>query len=76
MSCRKALTGLQRAPRCIATSAPLSGNGVLIATQGGPPWSATDKKRDDGGGGMSRFQLRRSPELKFSSVKFLIDFMT
>ena len=61
---------MQRGARCIATSTPLEDNGGLIATPGGPPWSAADKKREDGGGRLSGFQLRRSPELKFSSVKF------
>ncbi|MDE5948987.1 MAG: hypothetical protein K2G86_09490, partial [Prevotella sp.] len=41
-----------------------------VADPGGPPWSATTEKQETDGGKMSRFQPCRSPELKFSSVKF------
>ena len=40
-SCCKGLTGLQRGPRCIVTAAPLSTNGVPVATPGGPYGSAS-----------------------------------
>ena len=68
--CRKALTALQRGACCITTGPPLSCKKAAFATPRGPPWSAADEKWYGDGGRMSKFRLCRSPELKFSSVKF------
>ena len=74
--CRKGLMGLRRGPRWKMTVAPLQRESGPAAEPGGPYGSATDEKRDDGGDGMSGFRRRRSPELKFSSVKFRDNFFS
>ena len=68
--CRKSLTGSWRGPRGVATRPPPSCESGPAVEPGGPPGSAAGGKSDGDGSGMSGFQLRRAPELNFSSVKF------
>ena len=68
--CRKGLTGLRRGSRGVATRPPPSCESGPAVEPGGPPGSAAGGKSDGDGSGMSGFQLRRSPELEFSNVKF------